>query len=266
MSGGMLLLSDDLPALSRDRIDIASKLYPVTGASAIPLDMHCASDVLPSKLRIWCSDEHSIKASGVIVSPAKKRNTIRVVKGLGSWGCISIGNWNDSIESMRIPLSAFMNSNNNFHTGGYHVFSFWNQSYVWIPQRSSGKHRSISTLLAPHESEVFHVKPVSSNCVQYIGSDFHFSCGFELDSFNINDKKIFLKLKLSLQRSGHVFLFIPIDCNIEVLVCGERFAVDIVSTIPLQGEGNRRGKVVRIPAFVKLDGSDTDGTINISLV
>ena len=280
MSGGMLLLSDDLPALSRDRLDIASKLFPITGASAIPLDLHCTDKILPSKLRVWCRDkEHfnqmkngSLLGEGKFSDRGQKRNSIIMAEGLGNWGCISVSNWREYPDSLRIPLSSFFEESNenliNNHQNGYHAFSFWNQSYVWIPRQQSFKSRSVSKLLGPHESEIFHIKHVQDK-VQYIGSDFHFSCGFEVEALNVNVMTVSIRLKLLLQRFGYLFVFIPYDCEIDVTMNGIKYAASEIMKVPMTSDVDTKlkfGKVFKIPAEVKLDGSVDDGHVLVEIL
>eukprot|EP00957_Ditylum_brightwellii_P161446 12292383-Ditylum_brightwellii.AAC.1 len=58
MTGGMMLLSDDLTKLNAGRLRIGMRIYPVTGATAIALDLHGANSEtgFPSILRLWCTD------------------------------------------------------------------------------------------------------------------------------------------------------------------------------------------------------------------
>lgn len=63
MTCGMLLLSDDLPKVNPSRMIIISKIFPLTGVSAVVLDLHSTNDGLPSLLRLWCTDRYSIHDS-----------------------------------------------------------------------------------------------------------------------------------------------------------------------------------------------------------
>ena len=44
MTCGMLLLSDDLPKVKPKRMQIVSKIFPLTGVSAVVLDLHSTND------------------------------------------------------------------------------------------------------------------------------------------------------------------------------------------------------------------------------
>lgn len=64
MTCGLLLLSDDLPKISPRRLQIISKIFPLTGVTAIVLDLHnCRNDGLPSLMRLWCTDRYMLHDS-----------------------------------------------------------------------------------------------------------------------------------------------------------------------------------------------------------
>jgi hypothetical protein len=141
MTCGMLLLSDDVPTLSEERLSIVSKIFPLTGATAAVLDLHSTNDGLPSLMRLWCTDkydlfdsisdeidfdarhafDHNAKATifarkasfdfrdGDPSAPSERlRSCIHVTKGLGTWTLISLSNWSDQSAVVRIPPSALL--------------------------------------------------------------------------------------------------------------------------------------------------------------
>jgi len=61
MTCGMLLLSDDLPKVPASRMHILTKIFPMTGASAVVLDLHSTNfNGLPSLMRLWCTDKYEV--------------------------------------------------------------------------------------------------------------------------------------------------------------------------------------------------------------
>eukprot|EP00587_Corethron_hystrix_P002681 CAMPEP_0113300592 /NCGR_PEP_ID=MMETSP0010_2-20120614/2158_1 /TAXON_ID=216773 ORGANISM="Corethron hystrix, Strain 308" /NCGR_SAMPLE_ID=MMETSP0010_2 /ASSEMBLY_ACC=CAM_ASM_000155 /LENGTH=716 /DNA_ID=CAMNT_0000154043 /DNA_START=815 /DNA_END=2962 /DNA_ORIENTATION=+ /assembly_acc=CAM_ASM_000155 len=285
-SGGMVLLSDDLPALDKTRVEIITKISPLTGAAAIPLDMHLG--FLPSILRLMCSDivdvdiDHKsgancaklhdlCRTSHSTIQRARRRNRISVCPGLGSWNIVALCNWSDAPAVVRTPISAMLPpldlnvddcSYESGHSAGYHVFAFWSSRYIWIPERTS-EEKTFSKKLNAHDCEIFHVKSVDRSKVQYVGSSLHYSCGFEVKSIENeqNGAKIFLKNDLS--RDGHVYLFLPnfLDCewNINGHVCSDD-SVEHVMSIPLY-ENNLKsfsGRVVRVRVTVMANGRKDD--------
>lgn len=278
MSGGMFLLSDDLSELSPERVDIATKIFPITGATAVPLDVHCAIDILPTMLRIHCSDQKdndndmnvdNFVTRARVKKRSKKRNCIHMAHGLGSWCALSLSNWDDVERTVHAPFASFFSQDEAFHMNqdshlGYHVFSFWNSNYIWFPGQPSSASpistQTVSKKLGPHETEIFHIKAVSESQPQYIGSDLHFSCGFEVDIFDMNRNSLRVKIKTSLQRSGHIYVFIPnYTSQIKASVNTIPFSVDIIARVSLTNE--KFGHVLKIPVWVQVDGSDSDGII-----
>ena len=52
------MLSDDLENLRHNRFRIITRVFPVTGASAVALDLHRPSQTgIPCLLRLWCTDQ-----------------------------------------------------------------------------------------------------------------------------------------------------------------------------------------------------------------
>lgn len=172
MTCGMLLLSDDLTKVPLARMRIASKIYPMTGASAVVLDLHSTNDGLPSVMRLWCTDryqpiirpedlplerDHNHEATilarlasfsgneGNLVSE-RKRNCVHVAKGMGTWTLLSVSNWTDKPAVVTVPQSALLPpptkgwrsgavhiDHGQVHRPGFHIFSFWSGEYTWMP-------------------------------------------------------------------------------------------------------------------------------------
>lgn len=260
------------------------------------------------------------------VSIERKRNCIHVAKGLGTWTVLSLSNWQDEPAIVYAPVSALrhprklesdcdlapttiasgiMNSDSQQeHLGqyGYHQFSFWSSTYVWMPPHqqerdddvedmsasqsySSGNDTpsyetlTLSKRLLAHETEIFHIKPVSSlKLPQYIGSDLHFSCGYEVKSFSATSTEATLCLKNNWSRTGSVFVFVPrtnVDTGGVVVVKVSGVPVqrkyggwEVVANTPgRQGNDNNRtvcvGRIVRIWVVVHGDESMHDGVVSI---
>ena len=121
--------------------------------------------------------------------------------------------------------------------------------------------------LLPHETEIFHIKPANPTRPQYIGSDLHFSCGFEVKSFEWGSSLVNLSLKNNYEKSGFVFLFIPGDKNINASVNGESSEVQVVARPAIsngKSDGGLAGRIVKIGVTIAGTGTDSDGRIEIS--
>ena len=329
MTGGMLLLSDDMEKVSEARLSVAKRIFPLTGVTAVPLDLHSTiNGGMPSILRLWCSesapessaavenrssDEIDILNSSessptkalhsqasklefeVGYSPSnnidpysRERSCFSVAPGLGSWTVVSLSNWQEHAASLSVSFSALVShsiedfvamgaprsarslAGDNAAPGemlehGFHVFSFWSSSYVWIPHQTLVDNNPLIKKLQPHQTEVFHIKPADPTRPQYIGSDLHFSCGFEVSSFDWSDHHVFVTLKNEYKRTGSIFVYLPERNGVDKAVFtvngkpGSR--VDIVAK-PSIGE-NCEGRVVRVYVDIEASGADEDGNVSI---
>ena len=122
-------------------MSILTKIFPMTGVSAVVLDLHSLTDShgLPTMLRLWCTDrtekreefrraksgestgsnrDHneeawlfqpfaSFRISEMPKHPnERQRSCIHMVKGLGTWTILSVSNWLDSSAVVHIPPMA----------------------------------------------------------------------------------------------------------------------------------------------------------------
>jgi hypothetical protein len=230
----------------------------------------------------------------------RKRSCIAVARGLGTWTVISLSNWSNQPRVMEIPHMAVApppvsgwgaSASLSTHEGlkipdedaGYHVFSFWSGKYSWVSledtKHSQGEpDEPVSALrrkLGPHETEIFHIRPVTPDVPQYVGSDIHFSCGHEVLSFvfHPNPKhQVDIQLKTNLNRVGHIFLYVPaVDTSHVQVTVGGRTPVrwtavgNVPSPVPGGTMGTTQciGRILRIMVVVHGDGSDKDGLVNV---
>lgn len=121
----------------------------------------------------------------------RRRNCIHVAKGMGTWTVVSLSNWSSKSVMLTIPPPALspppthgwgddrstdsgLDDDEDFH--GYHVFAFWSSKYSWIANTNADEdgeddfEHSVGKLLRPHETEVFHIKKVTPDAAQYIGT------------------------------------------------------------------------------------------------
>ena len=294
MTGGMLLLSDDLSKLSNERLRVASRISPVTGVTGVTLDLHNTSESgIPSLLRLWCTDEiaaefmntssidmasnnakrssYSSEMTSWDNRSNRNRNCIPVVKGLGTWSILSLSNWLDKPSDVSVPFSASLRVGKAIDEQeelqlGYHVFSFLSSKYDWVATNQSSK--NIRKKLGPHESEIFHVKPVSLNQGQYIGSELHFTCGYEVVSFHSTSAYIDLQLRNEMKRSGFVYLYLPSYSNsMKVTMSGMTVRGEIVFRTPKIGYNNSfyGGQVVRVWVVINGNKSPDDGRVTVKI-
>ena len=292
MTGGMMLMSDDLTKLKHKRLRIITRVFPLTGASAVALDLHTPTpEGIPSLLRMWCTDEiatwdrpsnddevvrvkhneEALQTARTVAFRANRelnqfnriRNRVFVAQGLGSWSVVSLSNWSDQPATRSAPLSVLLPPSKRFSDSeqsslGYHVLSFWSSKYIWIPLEDVDRQRTLSKRLDPHETEIFHMKPILDR-PQYVGSDIHFTCGYEVLSFRAKTGQIDVTFKNYCRRSGYVFLYIPqTHGEIRATVNQKVGEFEVIATIP---DG---GRVLRVWLTIRgKKKSEHDGRITL---
>lgn len=324
LTGGMLLLSDDMEKVSEKRLSVAKRVFPLTGVTAVPLDLHSTANVMPSILRLWCSERTAKTAAeskgvdftnnshssspekvlreqasrltfevgyspGDIVDPySRERSCFSVAPGLGSWTLVSISNWLDETATVSVSFSALVSHSIEDFTAtgaprsasrttdtssglgecgdnGFHVFSFWKSEYVRIPHGTFLDGSPMMTTLRPHATEILHIKPVDYMRPQYIGSDLHFSCGFEVKTFEWTDESVRVTLKNDYKKRGSVYLFLPERVGLDrasVYVCGRSSRFETVAR-PSIGHAANQGRVIRIRVEIVANGEEDDGKVSI---
>ncbi|GAX29450.1 hypothetical protein FisN_16Hh109 [Fistulifera solaris] len=320
MTCGMLLLSDDLPKVSLKRMNILSKIFPLTGIPAVVLDLHSTKDGIPRLLRLWATDkfdvldsfrssmsldeefDHNAEATFFarqasfypdqesVALNERKRTCIHVTKGLGTWTIVSISNWADSPvvscipPAALLPLGGTLEDNEEASTDsfsstkasepgrhGYHTLAFWSCKYNWIPDHRKNPEQTISRRLNAHETEIYHIKPVTPENPQYIGGNLHFSCGKEVRSFyvNFNNNRARICLETNYYRNGSILMYIPrttLD-KLQITVTGKPesqwSAVGNIPRISDNGSHQLAGRVVQIPIEIFADKRPHDGEIEI---
>ena len=145
MTGGMFLLSDDMQKVGEERLNVAKRIFPLTGVTAVPLDLHSTMNKgMPSVLRLWCTENSAGRDFPVLatdeaneiespknISPEKllnkqasklayevgyspdkiidpysrDRSCFAVAQGLGTWTIVSISNWMEHASKLSVPFS-----------------------------------------------------------------------------------------------------------------------------------------------------------------
>jgi len=332
MTGGMFLLSDDMEKVSEARLSVAKRIFPLTGVTAVPLDLHSTiNSGMPSILRLWCAEKSTLSKKGgddmsaneidIIGSSAtsetmnpgkilreqaskiecevgyspgntvdpysRERSCFSVASGLGSWTVVSLSNWLEHTARLSISFSALVSHSiddfmamgaprsvksvaaDNTTPGemseyGFHVFSFWSSEYVWIPHQTLVDNNPLIKKLKPHETEIFHIKPAEPTRPQYIGSNLHFSCGFEVKSFDWSAHRVTVCLKNDYKKKGSIFVYIPESEGLNEAAAtanGKTGHVEIVAR-PSIGE-NYEGRVLRVYIEIEGSGDPDDGLASI---
>lgn len=213
LCGGSIIVSDDLVTVPKDRLRILQQILPPTNHSAIPLDL--LEREMPEILRLHFTSEDSrmsknnsmeddfeVKHSWNMIAlsnwddkpKTKGIHLSKVIKGLHSA---------NPHDGERIETSALL-----------HMYDFWRKSYTYfiVQYRGSGnKDDEVSKILLPsdnssasdaslqdidicdwntfkipsvpsHSCRLIACSMMQTNVFQYIGSNLHFSCGYEIES------------------------------------------------------------------------------------
>lgn len=173
LTGGSLLLSDDLPQLPPDRLRLAATLLPVIGERAQVLDWF--DHLMPGHLRL--------DLQGAI----------------GDWSLLALFNWEDQ------PRPAVL-TRSDFHLDSspltYH--SFWGgENGRW-----EGEELRLGTLPA-HGVRLLSVRLESADKPAYLGSDLHISQGQEVRNWEWDGMVLKVTFALPRRAEGFVLLTLP---------------------------------------------------------
>jgi alpha-galactosidase len=174
MTAGMVLLSDDLPKLTTERLEVARAIIP-------PLDQRpCILD--------WFDRR----------TPSKLRQDLK--SGIGEWSLVSLSNWEDGPRNLVLDLQSF-----GFPFGCFWGRSFWDGKTYQI---ESKKPLTIPNV-APHATIVLAVRRKDQSQPQYIGSSLHLSQGMEIAKWEPRSTGIDFDVDLPRTFRGEIELSLP---------------------------------------------------------
>jgi alpha-galactosidase len=174
LSGGSLLLSDDLPALPPERLRIAETMLPLIGRAPQVLEWFDLDT--PSRLRL------------------DLENTS------GAWHLLALINWDDEPQEITVNLREFgLNPEQS-----YFAREYWSQKSHRMTRGKLLRER-----LPAHGSLLLSVRPLLHNQPQYLGGDLHISQGLEVAGWKISPRRVELKLERPGEARGSIFLSLP---------------------------------------------------------
>lgn len=190
LSGGQLLISDDMTKLTKDEINDAKLLLPPYNPIGFdPIVIDAFQSPLPT---VYMLETNEIISHRFLVA---------------------IINWNDSSESKNVLLSELLGKNPGMGKR-YLIFSFWDKKCHGIHELNDMLKLSH---LPPHSCAYLSIIPInknSQNSIIFISSDLHISQGcYEITQFESleNDSKIVLKISVLGTRTGNIYLKLPVD-------------------------------------------------------
>lgn len=173
LTGGSLLVSDDLPKLPADRLRIAEVLLPVIGERARVIDWFDAE--MPELLRLDRVD------------------------AVGERHLLAKFNWSDEPVEYDLVPSVF-----HLNPGRYWAREFWGGRIAEmsedIPMRLS---------LPAHGCAVVTLQKVREGVPAFVGSDLHISQGMEIAEWHADGTVLTATVRLPRKTSGNIFLRLP---------------------------------------------------------
>jgi alpha-galactosidase len=170
ITGGSLLVSDDLPKLPRDRRQIIEVMLPIIGKRAHVMDW--LDTTTPHNLRL------DLKNAS------------------GDWNILARFNWKDEPRETYLSFPDF-----GLPQLGYWVYSFWENNIQLI---KAGEPVHLP-LLPAHGVSLLAIRPdLDDN--QYLGSNLHISMGLEVSCMEKTSDGFELDLDLPRKANGDIFV------------------------------------------------------------
>jgi len=174
LSGGSLLLSDNLPALPEERLRIAQVLLPPIGERMQVMDL--------------------------LESPYPKQLCLELNGAIGSWILLGWINWDEVNRQPVLQRSALA-----LPEGVWLAHDFWNDTfYTWDEVGDLLLHP-----LKPHAVALLALYPLRGNRPAYLGSNLHISQGLEVESWQVSAGRVVCQLALPRRAQGYLNLLLP---------------------------------------------------------
>ncbi len=176
LSGGTLLLSDDLSKLPEERLRIARQLLPLIGKAARALDWLDADP--PNHLRL---DLENVT---------------------GRWHLLAAFNWDDAPRELPLTPEMF-----GLPKGEYFAREFWPSSAHLPPSRKWEMGE-----VPAHGVRLLAVRAVTPGAAQYLGSDLHISQGLEVVEWQtgvLEAPGVSLRVERPGRAEGSIYLALP---------------------------------------------------------
>jgi alpha-galactosidase len=174
MTGGSLLLSDDLPKLPAERLRITEVLLPIIGERARVLDWFDAE--MPAKLRL------------------------DLLNDTGEWHLLTKFNWSDKAAELTFDPAEF-----DLPTAEYWVTDFWSGKVSKVVKNE----KFIAGSIPAHGCVLVAFRCAKKDEPQYLGSDLHFSMGQEVAEWRATDNQVAFTIRLPRRTQGKAWVYVP---------------------------------------------------------
>jgi len=170
LSGGMVVISDDLTGMDEERWEIVRAALPGLESEGRPVDLFGNHDPSIYHLRV----------------PGSDRRLVALI------------NWKDRRADVEVPMDKI-----SAH-GDHHAFEFWRGAYLGISDRKLGPFH-----LPPHSCYFITMIPRSDK-PRVLSTSFHMSQGaMGVAGEKINGEEMEVSFELPGKRSGYVYVICP---------------------------------------------------------
>ena len=173
MTGGLMLISDEMDKVFSYRRRIAQALLPIMGLRAVVID--------------WADAEH----------PCMMRLDLQ--NASGNWHLLSYTNWSNRPVKKTLCLEEFKLSPES----NWYLRSFWTEKGIDISQGE------FTFTVLPHGTQLISARAVSPDLPAYLGSNLHISQGLELSRFDVDKSSLAIQVSRPLRMDGIIDLYLP---------------------------------------------------------
>ena len=173
LSGGLLLLSDKLDALTPERRALVAALFPSLLEGMDVLDLF--QNEMPEEV------------------------VVPIARPWGRWRLVGLFNWGDTPVERTLPADLPMDQRKP-----YHIFDFWERRYLRL---EPGAPQPVFHL-PPHGAVLLGIRPAAS-IPHLVTTTFHVSQGAEITELQLGDGDLALTIDLQRLAQGEVWLALP---------------------------------------------------------
>jgi alpha-galactosidase len=198
LSGGQLLISDDMSLLSEDEINDAKLVIPPFNpdySDPIPID--------------------------ILFSKYPSIYMLETDEDIGRRYLVAFFNWEDKTKSQTSSIIEMIPSIPD-NENSFYIYDFWNQQFI-------GEFRKDEVIqvkdLPPHSCRYFSIIPIDTDSQDepiFISSNLHLTqgcCEITDFSYDENEKKVIIIIDLPGQRKGKLLLKLPENLSIIKSTC-----------------------------------------------
>ncbi len=178
LSGGLMLISDDMDEVSRYRLRIAQVLLPVIGMRPLVID--------------WADK----------LNPHLTR--LDLENATGCWHLLAYTNWENRQVKRSLHLSDFRLPS----SGRWILRSFWKERVLV----SEGGAFEVN--VPPHGTVLLAARKYTPDIPVYAGSNLHISQGLEISRWEYEKENLTFTIDLPTNLSGYCELFLPFEPSV----------------------------------------------------